>query len=182
MKRILVGATAALLAVSVISSAGADTVRKTDPQGDTDPRYSDPADIRSATAGHTRTGKLKHTIVLWNRVTKSHRPRVNIVTNSADNTCSDTSRDGELLIVGDPGGKIMSNCGGASAVLESYITKRPNKHTIIYIFSKKTLAHYDYSSPVDRYFWAVEAPGDDAPNKSKVFLPEFDAWGVKHQL
>lgn len=172
-------AVALLVGMMAFGAAHADTVTKKDPQGDTDSRYDNPADIRSATAGHTKTGKLKHTIVLWNKVTELNRPFVGIATNTAVATCEDSPFRGELLDIGSSSGDVEHHCGGPSP--GTFRVKRPNAHTIVYIFSKKVLVNRT-GDPTRKYFWAIYHKGDEAPDHSSFFMPEFDSYGVKHRL
>lgn len=169
MKKVLI----VMLVVLGAIPALANTKSVTDPQGDVE--NPDAGDVRSVTAGHTKTGKLKHTIVLYNRVTSDTRPHLDITLSTAPEANCDQGYE-HLYEIGDPNGKIYNLC--KATFFGSYITKRPNPKTIVYIFSKGTITR------PTKYFWGVRTlqEGDTAPDESSFYMFGWGQYGVKHRL
>lgn len=176
MRKVLV---VAALALSLTASGVlANTVKISDPQGDTEGVGGKQAkDIRSVTAGHTKSGKLKFTIVFWNRnAGNDYRPQVNIslVANDPSANCDQNPDYEGLIQVGNANGQLYRLC--TAEFYGSYKTQRPNGKTFIYKFSPAQI-----QSPA-KFFWGVKSNADQAPNDSAYSMAGWGQDGIKHKL
>lgn len=148
MKNRLLGLVMAGMLVLIGSVASADTKTISDGK---DPDNGG-IDIKSATAGHTPTGKLKHKIGTYDQIGDMEQACLFITTVEGDYfTCGYRMYD--------------SNDNETGGVTES----RPDNKTIIFKFKKSAIGSPDF------YSWRVEAGNycsgtdcDRAPNKGMV--------------
>lgn len=169
-------ATTLLVSLVLVGSALADTKTMQDPQGDTEGVGGNQAkDIRSVTASHTASGKLKWTIVFWNRnASNDYRPLVRISLDANDpNANCDRNYEGQYDIGGTPG-EVSHTCQGETA--GTYITSRPNGKTFVYKVAPSVLG-----SP-SKLFWGVTSNADQAPNDSRFYMYGPGMPGIKHRL
>jgi hypothetical protein len=140
----------AIAAVLVIGGlALADTKKITDPN-DT----SHGVDIKTASHGHTKTGKLKHKITSYNTYTKKHAPCLGIKVGSKFyRICQSTITN---LSTGKQSNTI--------------VFRHPNPTTTVYVFSKNAIGNPSkYQWQAESFATACgEAICDTAPNKGLV--------------
>lgn len=166
-------ATTLLVSLVLVGSALADTKTIQDPDDDT----GDSGDIRSATAGHTPTGKLKHTIVTWNKAGVNTDPPGLVISLAANDVNANCDRGYEGLFSVKKDGAIRRLCDNVQ--VGTATVKRPNPKTIIFKFGRKPLG-----SPT-KYFWGVQTYGsnpDVAPNDSQFVMYGWGQDGIKHKL
>jgi carbohydrate-selective porin OprB len=180
---IAVGGLVVALALAFALSASADTTTVGDPQGD---NVGGTLDLKSATAGHTSTGKLKHTVVQYNRLDQSNLPAV--VMDAPKYGC----QYGYEVWPAFNATKIYEPCTGN--LVCCYTTSFPDAKTVVYKFPKSAIG-----SP-GKYYWAIriygggEANIDVIPNRGNphavcpgtvsagVCNSGWEQWMVLHRL
>jgi hypothetical protein len=172
-----------VVALTLIASvAFADTKTIQDAKGDNNSDQGGQGDIRSVTATHTKSGKLKFKIVQWNTIEGRGRPRnapmVVITTNTPDATCA--NEKGELYSFGgeDDNDQVYAPCADPSDE-GFYATKNPNPYTRVFIVHPKWLG-----SP-DKIFWGVRTNGDEAPDEAHAtrwFFTSWQQYAQRHRL
>jgi hypothetical protein len=140
------GVALSLLVATVVL---ADTTKITDAKGDV---QQGSVDIKSALAGHTSTGKLRHVVVAYATFKTGQAPCIHIKTVHF--------KQDDFIICGD--GVILAAATGGTAGTAT--VTRPDQHTVQYVFTKKAL-----DNP-SKYRWRiVDANFDDAaPNQGYV--------------
>ena len=133
--------------MSFALTASADTTTVGDPQGDT---VGGSLDLRSATAGHTSTGKLKHKVVQYNRLDQSNLPA--IVMDSPKKGCL----YGYEIWPAFSATKLYKPCTGE--LVGSYTTSFPDTKTVVYKFSKNAIGN------PGKYYWAIRIYGSGEGN------------------
>ena len=141
-----------LLAVGLSAGSGlasANVRAAQDAKGDTTARADD--DLRKAGHGHTRDGRLRHRITTYG-TTNEHAPCVILAAGGTEyGVCSDGS---------------VGNLEDFRITGEAKV-RRPDEHTIVYIFSKKSIGN------PSSYRWYVEGVAcsdrcDRLPDSGKV--------------
>jgi hypothetical protein len=145
--------------------ASADTTTVSDPQGDT---TGGVLDLKSATAGHTSTGRLKPTVVQYNNLNHNNLPAV--VMNSPTKGCA----SGYAIWPRTNATKLYKPC--TATFVCCYATSFPNPKTVVYTFPKSAIgnpAHYYWAI---RIFGSGETNIDVLPNRGnpRAVCP----WGV----
>lgn len=162
--RVIWGLLAVAVFVVVTSVAMANTTTVGDPRGDAGGGLN----LKSATAGHTRAGLLKHTIVQYNPIDKTNPPSL-VINGGPTGACRSPSNK-YYQALGVKLGALPTDkgfyrpCNGA--VSGSFNRSYPNRFTVVYTFKRAAIG-----GP-GRYFWAVrihgtgEANQDELPNRS----------------
>jgi hypothetical protein len=114
-------------------------------------------DLKSATAGHTASGLLKHTIVQYNAIDKSNPPAV--VMDAPKKGCA----YGYVIWPAHDAKRLFKPC--TDTFVGRYTKSYPDSRTVVYKFSKGAIGN------PSKYYWAIRIYGSGEGNIDE--LPDY---------